>query len=94
MTRRSRLAVLAVVVLLEVAFVASVRDVPVRWTKGVVLPDACVAVAAAYACPVAIGSDGTRVLARSDRALAPGTSVRLVGWRHLASGADSYTIMP
>ena len=93
MTRRSRLALLAAVVLLEVAVVAFVTDVPMRWTKGVVLPDACAPVAGKYACQVELVSDGTRVSVLSDRPIAPGASVRLVGWRDLAAGTDTYTVV-
>lgn len=93
MTRRSRLAILAVVVLLEVAFVVFVTGMPVRWTKGVVLPAACEPLADAYACQVEIVSDGTRVVAKSDQALASGTRVALLGWRDLPSGEDSYSIV-
>ena len=93
MTRRSRWAILAVVVVLEVAFVVFVTGMPVRWTKGVVLPAACAPLADAYACQVEIVSDGTRVMATSDRAIASGNSVQLLAWRDLVSGEDSYSVV-
>jgi hypothetical protein len=40
MTRRSKLAILAVAALLEIALVVFVTGIPVRWTKGIVLPAA------------------------------------------------------
>ena len=93
MTRRSRLAILAVVVTLEVAFVVFVTGMPVRWTKGVVLPAACEPLADAYACQVEIVSDGTREKAKSEHALASGDRVALLGWRDLPSGEDSYSVV-
>jgi len=93
MTRRSRVAMLAVVVLLEIAFVLLVPGVPVRWTKGVVLPEGCSSVADAYACPVELVADAARVTARSDRAFAPGAGVRLLAWRDLTSWEVSYTVV-
>jgi hypothetical protein len=93
MTRRSRLALLAAVVLLEISFVLLAPGVPVRWTKGVVRPDACRPVADAYACQVELVHGGERVTARSDRAIAPGVVVRLLAWRDLASWEDSYTVV-
>jgi hypothetical protein len=93
MTRRTKQAIVAVVVLLEVAFVVFVTGMPVRWTQGVVLPEACQRMADAYACQVEIVSDGTRVTAKSDRAIAPGNQVALLAWRDLLSGEDSYSIV-
>ena len=57
------------------------------------LPGACEPVADAYACQVEIVADGTRVVAKSDHALASGTRVALPGWRDLRSGEDSYSIV-
>lgn len=91
MKRRSRLIVLAVFVVLEIALVF-VTGMPVRWTKGVVLPGACKPVADGYACQVEFVSDQTRVTARSDRAIAAGIRVSLLGWFDPASGAVSYTV--
>jgi hypothetical protein len=93
MTRRSRLTLLALVVLLELAVVVFVTGMPVRWTKAVVLPGACQRVADAYACRVELVPDGTRVTAKSDLAIASGTWVRLLAWRDLRSGKDSYSIV-
>jgi hypothetical protein len=93
MTRRSRLAILAAVLLLEIAFVFLAPGVPVRWTKGIVLPEGCSSVADAYACQVELVSDGSRVTARSDRAIASGDGVRLLAWHDLTSGEQGYTIV-
>jgi hypothetical protein len=93
MTRRTRLALLAVVVLLEIAFVLLAPGVPVRWTKGVVLPEGCSSEADAFACHVQLATDAARMTARSDRAIAPGAGVRLLAWRDLASWQISYTIV-
>jgi hypothetical protein len=93
MTRRSRLALLVAVALIEVAVVLLLPGVPVRWTKGVVRGAACQRMADAYACEVELVPDGSRVTARSARAIATGDGVRLVVWLDLASGEDRYTVV-
>jgi hypothetical protein len=93
MTRRSKLAILAVAALLEIALVVFVTGMPVRWTKGIVLPAACAPVADEYACAVGLVPDGTRVTATSDRAVASGDRVELLAWRNLVSGEDSYLVV-
>jgi hypothetical protein len=47
----------------------------------------------AYACEVELVPDGSRVTARSGRAIATGDGVRLVVWLDLASGEDRYTVV-